>query len=146
MNNVVTYLKVGVAAIVSGLGYFLGGFDTMLRILIFLMCADYLTGVIDAIQKKELNSSVGFTGIWKKITILVLVGSTNLLGVAMEIEGLRYMAISFYIANETLSILENASSIGVPVPKKIKEILEQIKVESDSMDELSNGKGEEINE
>ena len=146
MNNVVTYLKVGVAAIVSGLGYFLGGFDTMLRILIFLMIADYLTGVIDAIQKKELNSSAGFNGIWKKITMLVLVGSTNLLGVAMEIEGLRYMAISFYIANETLSILENASSIGVPVPKKIKEILEQIKDESDSMDELSNGKGEEINE
>lgn len=146
MNNVVTYLKVGVAAIVSGLGYFLGGFDAMLKILIFLMIADYLTGIIDAIQKKELNSSIGFEGIWKKITMLVLIGSTNLLGVAMEIEGLRYMAISFYIANETLSILENASSIGVPVPKKIKEILEQIKVESDSMDELSNGKGEEINE
>lgn len=144
MNNVVTYLKVGVAAIVSGLGYFLGGFDTMLKILIFLMIADYFTGVIDAIKCKELNSKVGFDGIIKKITMLILVGSTNLLGIAMEIEGLRYMAISFYIANETLSILENASSIGVPVPKKIKEILEQIKDESDSMDELSNGKGDEM--
>lgn len=146
MNNGITYLKVGLATIFSGLGYFLGGFDTMLKILIFLMGADYFTGVIDAIKKKELNSSVGFDGIWKKVTMLVLVGSTNLVGIAMNIEGLRYMAISFYIANETLSILENASSIGIPVPKKIKEILEQIKDESDSIDELSDGKGDEIDE
>ena len=45
----------------------------------------------------------------------------------MEIDGLRYLVISFYLANEGISILENTCKLGVPIPEKIKEVLEQLK-------------------
>jgi len=111
----------------SYLGYFVGGFDTlMITLLIFMLC-DYITGIMCAIKKKKLSSKVGFTGIAKKIFIILLVGLVNLLGIAINIEGLRYLAISFYIGNEFISIIENASIFGIRVPEKIKGILGQLK-------------------
>ena len=99
----------------------------MMVTLLLFMCADYISGILCGISNKELSSEVGFKGIAKKIMILLLVGATNLLGQATGIEGLRYIVISFYLANEGISIIENASILGLPVPQKIKDVLEQLK-------------------
>lgn len=118
-----TILTVGI----SGIGYFLGGFDSLMITLLIFMLIDYVSGVCVAIKNKEVCSKTGFIGILRKMIILLLVGSVNLLGVAVNIEGLRYIAISFYLANEGISIIENASKFGIPIPGKIKEILAQLK-------------------
>lgn len=131
MNNVITYLKSGFVIGLSYLGYFLGGFDTMMITLLIFMLVDYISGIINAILKKKLSSKVGLKGIFKKSYILLLVGAVNLLGNAIGIDELRYIIISFYIANEGISLIENASEIGVPIPAKIIDVLEQLKTGGD---------------
>ena len=113
--NILSAIKVGLTAVITWIGWLVGGYDTMMVTLLLFMCADYISG------------EVGFKGIAKKIMILLLVGATNLLGQATGIEGLRYIVISFYLANEGISIIENASILGLPVPQKIKDVLEQLK-------------------
>ena len=125
----ISALKVGLTTIIGGIGWFVGGYDTMIITLLVFIVIDYLSGVMCAILNKELSSEVGFKGIFKKIMIILLVGLTNLLGQATGIEGLRYIIISFYLANEGISIIENASVMGLPVPEKVKDILEQLKQE-----------------
>lgn len=120
-------IKTILTFIVSSLGYFLGGFDTMMITLLIFMGIDYATGVCVAIKTKKVCSKIGFVGILRKLVILLLVGACNLLGNAMGLEGLRYLAISFYLANEGISIIENASKLGIPVPVKLQEILSQLK-------------------
>lgn len=110
------------------LSFTLGGLDKFLYALIFMMVIDYITGVINAIVEKKLNSDVGFKGILKKFMILVIVSIANVLdNVILDThEVLRTSIIFFYMANEGISLLENASRIGLPVPDKIKQILEQL--------------------
>jgi toxin secretion/phage lysis holin len=131
MNTIISWFKVGCSFLGGILGYFLGGFDVMLSTLLVFMLIDYLSGVINAIIKKKLNSSIGAKGILKKVLILLLVGMSNMLGIAIGIETIRYVVISFYLANEGISIIENASKIGVPIPNKIKEVLEQLHKEGE---------------
>lgn len=125
--NILSAIKVGLTAVITWIGWLVGGYDTMMVTLLLFMCADYISGILCGISNKELSSEVGFKGIAKKIMILLLVGATNLLGQATGIEGLRYIVISFYLANEGISIIENASILGLPVPQKIKNVLEQLK-------------------
>ncbi len=125
--NILSAIKVGLTAVITWIGWLVGGYDTMMVTLLLFMCADYISGILCGISNKELSSEVGFKGIAKKIMILLLVGATNLLGQATGIEGLRYIVISFYLANEGISIIENASILGLPVPQKIKDVLEQLK-------------------
>lgn len=125
--NVINAIKVGLTVVITWIGWLVGGYDTMMVTLLLFMCADYISGIMCGITNKELSSEVGFKGIFKKIMILLLVGVTNLLGQATGIEGLRYIVISFYLANEGISIIENASILGLPVPQKIKDVLEQLK-------------------
>lgn len=125
--NVISAIKVGLTAVITWIGWLVGGYDTMMVTLLLFMCADYISGIMCGITNKELSSEIGFKGIFKKIMILLLVGVTNLLGQATGIEGLRYIVISFYLANEGISIIENASILGLPVPQKIKDVLEQLK-------------------
>ena len=125
--NIIGAIKVGLTAFITWIGWLVGGYDTMMVTLLLFMCADYISGILCGISNKELSSEVGFKGIAKKIMILLLVGATNLLGQATGIEGLRYIVISFYLANEGISIIENASILGLPVPQKIKDVLEQLK-------------------
>ena len=99
----------------------------MMVTLLLFMGGDYLSGILCGIAKKKLSSEVGFVGIFKKIMIILLVAGTNLLGQATGVEGLRYLVISFYLANEGISIIENASILGLPVPQKVKDVLEQLK-------------------
>lgn len=116
------------AAIGGWLGYFLGGCDGLLYALIAFVTIDYLTGVMCAINDKTLSSEVGFKGICRKVLIFLLVGIANILDLNVIGTGsvLRTAVIFFYISNEGVSLLENASHLGLPVPQKIKAVLEQL--------------------
>lgn len=129
--KIISAIKVGLTGIITWIGWLIGGYDTMMVSLLIFMIVDYISGIMCAIANKELSSEVGFKGIFKKFMIILLVGITNLLGVSTGIEGLRYIVISFYLANEGISIIENASILGLPVPQKIKDVLEQLKTSSE---------------
>ena len=116
------------AAVGGWLGYFLGGNDGLLIALVLFAAVDYLTGVMCAISDKALSSNVGFKGICRKVLIFLLVGIANILDVHVIGTGsvLRTAVIFFYISNEGVSLLENAAHLGLPVPGKIKAVLEQL--------------------
>lgn len=115
-------------AVGGWLGYFLGGSDGLLYALIVFVVIDYLTGVMCAVNDKTLSSEVGFRGICRKLLIFLMVGIANILDVHIIGTGsvLRTAAIFFYISNEGISLLENAAHLGLPVPEKIKKVLEQL--------------------
>lgn len=117
-----------IAAIGGWLGYFLGGCDGLLYALVAFVVIDYITGVMCAVVDKKLSSEVGFRGICKKVLIFLMVGIANILDVHVIGTGsvLRTAAIFFYISNEGVSLLENASHLGLPVPRKVKDVLEQL--------------------
>ena len=110
------------------LGYFLGGWDGLLYALIAFVAIDYVTGVMCAIRNHTLSSEVGFKGICRKVLIFLLVGIGSILDARVIGSGsvLRTAVIFFYISNEGVSILENAARLGLPVPEKIKVVLEQL--------------------
>ena len=110
------------------LGYFVGGWDGMLIALVVLMALDYITGVMCAIADHKLSSAVGFKGICRKVFMLMLVGVANIVDVHVVGSGnaLRAAVICFYLSNEGVSILENAAHIGLPVPEKLRIVLEQL--------------------
>lgn len=118
-----------VFTVVGGwLGYFLGGCDGLLYALIAFVAIDYITGVMCAINDNALSSEVGFKGICRKVLIFLLVGIANIFDLNVIGTGsvLRTAVIFFYISNEGVSLLENASHLGLPVPQKIKAVLEQL--------------------
>ena len=116
------------AGIGGWLGYFLGGCDGLLIALLLFVITDYITGVMCAIADKKLSSAVGFKGICRKVLIFLLVGIANILDVQVIGTGsvLRTAVIFFYISNEGVSLLENAGHLGLPIPVKIKSVLEQL--------------------
>ena len=116
------------AAAGGWLGYYLGGCDGLLLALVAFSAADYLTGVMCAVSDRKLSSNVGFKGICRKVLIFLLVGIANILDVHVIGTGsvLRTAVIFFYISNEGVSLLENAAHLGLPVPEKIKAVLEQL--------------------
>ena len=124
------------SAVGGWLGYFLGGCDGLLYALIAFVVLDYLTGVMCAIINRELSSAVGFKGIFRKVLIFLLVGIANIIDVQVIGTGavLRTAVIFFYISNEGVSLLENAGHLGLPIPEKIKTVLEQLH------DRAENGK------
>ena len=123
-------------AIGGWLGWFLGGCDGLLYALIAFVAIDYITGVMCAVIDHRLSSEVGFKGIFKKVLIFLLVGVANILDVQVIGTGcvLRTAVIFFYISNEGVSLLENAAYLGLPVPEKIKTVLEQLHNRSESED------------
>ncbi len=116
------------AAIGGWLGYFLGGCDGLLYALIAFVVIDYATGVMCAISDHTLSSEIGFRGICRKVLIFLLVGIANILDIHVLGNGsvLRTAVIFFYISNEGVSLLENAAHLGLPVPEKVKDVLEQL--------------------
>ena len=106
--------------------------DTFLYTLLFCICADYLTGILAAIYRKKLNSKIGFRGILKKVMILTIVALSHRLGEMVDFPTLRVVICTFYIANESLSVLENATYMNIPYSKKLKTVLEQLKEKEDS--------------
>ena len=124
------------SALGGWIGYFLGGCDGLLYALIAFVVIDYITGVMCAIINKQLSSEVGFKGIFRKVLIFLLVGIANIIDVQVIGTGalLRTAVIFFYISNEGVSLLENAGDLGLPIPEKIKTVLEQLH------DRAENGK------
>lgn len=118
--------------VLTGIGGFLGGFlggtDGLLYALITFVIIDYVTGVMCATEAKNLSSEIGFRGIFRKVLIFLLVGIANILDVQVIGAGavLRTAVVFFYLSNEGISILENAGHIGLPIPTKLKDILEQL--------------------
>ena len=115
-------------AVGGWLGWFLGGCDGLLYALIAFVVIDYITGVMCAINDQSLSSEVGFRGICRKVLIFLMVGIANILDVNVIGTGsvLRTAVIFFYISNEGVSLMENAAHLGLPVPEKIKVVLEQL--------------------
>ena len=115
------------AAVGGWLGYFLGGCDGLLIALVVFAVVDYITGVMCAVSDKELSSKVGFRGICRKVLIFVLVGAGHILDTQIIGDGsvLRTAVIFFYLSNEGVSLLENAAHLGLPIPKKLRDVLAQ---------------------
>ena len=122
MSNV---LKSIINGIIGVAGFLIGEFDGLYKALLMLIIADYITGVIVAIVKKQLSSEVGAKGITKKILMLIVVAVANVLDVQIigGGAGLRNITIIFYAANEVISLLENTGKLGLPYPPKLLESL-----------------------
>lgn len=137
MKELWNTMQIILAAVGGWLGYFLGGCDGLVYALILFVAADYITGVMCAAVDKRLSSEIGFKGICKKVLIFVLVGLANILDVQIIGTGsvLRTAVIFFYISNEGVSLLENTAHLGLPVPEKLKNILQQLHNRAEEVDE-----------
>ena len=130
-------IQIIIDSIAAGIGAFIGFMygeaSGLLLALISFMALDYLTGIIIAVINKKLSSEVGFKGLCKKFLILVFVAIGHILDtyVLNGTAVLMTAVILFYLANEGISIIENAANLGLPVPQKLKDILEQLKTDND---------------
>lgn len=127
------YIKVLFGSIVTALSWYLGGIDGVLMALLAFITIDYITGVLAAAKEHKLSSEVGFWGLVRKVCILALVGIGNLLDQYVITSGavFRTVVALYYIGNEGLSIVENMSTLGLPVPEKIRNALSQLKSNSE---------------
>ena len=128
MKEIWNGIQIAFTALGGFLGWFLGGIDGFLYALIAFTVIDYITGVMCAITDKNLSSAVGFKGICRKVLIFTLVGIGNIVDVYVLGQGgvLRTAIIFFYLSNEGVSIMENTAHLGLPIPAKLKEVLEQL--------------------
>jgi toxin secretion/phage lysis holin len=141
MKEIWTYIQMAFAAIGGWLGWFLGGFDGFLYALVTFVVIDYVTGLMCAILEKKLSSVIGARGIFKKVVIFTLVGVAHIIDSRIIGDGsaIRTAVIFFYLSNEGISIIENASKIGLPIPQKLKDILAQLNSKKeDDEDETDN--------
>lgn len=131
MKEIINTLQIVIAAVGGYVGYFLGGWDGFLFALVAFVVIDYLTGIMVAILEKRLSSEVGFRGIFKKVLIFSLVAVAHIVDSQLIQTGsaIRTAVIFFYLSNEGISIIENASKIGLPIPEKLKTVLEQLNKE-----------------
>ena len=128
MKSIFNGIQGAFAILGAFLGWFLGGLDGFLYTLVAFVAIDYITGVMAAILDKKLSSEIGFRGIFRKVMIFILVGIGNIIDIYLLGKGgaIRTAVIFFYLSNEGISILENSSRIGLPVPEKLKNVLEQM--------------------
>lgn len=125
MKNFINFMT---GTLATALVYFLGGWDIALQILLTVIIIDYISGVCRAIYNKKLNSKVGLKGIVKKVGYLLIVMLAVILDRIMGNTGaIRTLVIYFFVANEGISILENWGDMGLPLPQKIFDVLEQLK-------------------
>lgn len=130
MKDILKIIETSAALLGGAVGWYIGNIDGFIFALLAFVVTDYITGVLRAGVEKQLSSRVGFKGIAKKIMIFVLVGIGHMMDayLVMGANGLlRTAIIFFYISNEGVSILENSVAIGLPVPEKLKTMLEQLK-------------------
>ena len=137
MKEFWTTIQVFIAGIGGWLGWFLGGCDGLLYALLAFVVIDYITGIMCAVVDKKLSREVGFKGILKKVLIFALVGVGHILDTRIIGAGsvLRTAVIFFYLSNEGVSLLENAAYLGLPIPQKLKSVLEQLHDRSEKEDE-----------
>lgn len=127
MAKLFNEISIIVGAVGGCIAYFLGGWDVLLKTIVFLAVVDYITGVIKGIYTKELSSEIGFAGLLKKIVMFIVIAVAyaiqTLIGDTIP---LREVVIMFYITNEALSLIENAA-VFVPIPDKLKSVLLQLR-------------------
>jgi len=131
MREIWNWIQLAFAAVGGWLGWVLGGLDGFLYALVAFVVIDYLTGVMGAVVERKLCSAVGAQGIFKKVLIFAMVAvahviDAQVLGVAGDGSAIRTAVIFFYLANEGVSILENTTRLGLPVPDKLKNVLAQL--------------------
>ena len=126
MDNIFKNILAWICTLIS---FLFGDMEGMLIALIALIILDYISGVIAAAVEKRLSSAVGAKGIAKKIFMLLIVALANIVDINVIGDGhvLKTVTVVFYICNECISLIENAGRIGVPVPKKLLDVLEQLK-------------------
>lgn len=131
MKNFIEAAQYAFAALGGALGAVMGGFDGFLYALVVFVVVDYITGLMAAAVEKKLSSEVGFKGIFRKVVIFCLVAVGHIVDTHVIREGsvLRTAVIFFYLSNEGISILENAARTGLPIPEKLKAVLEQLREE-----------------
>ena len=126
MDNIFKNILAGICTVLS---FLFGDMEGMMVALIALIILDYISGVIAAAVEKRLSSEVGAKGIAKKIFMLLIVALANIVDINVIGDGhvLKTVTVVFYICNECISLIENAGRIGVPVPKKLLDVLEQLR-------------------
>lgn len=138
MNEVERFLKIITSALCGLAGFLWGSLDGLLLALIAFMCLDYITGLLVGAAQRKLNSQVSFTGLCKKALILVIVAvahiiDTQILGGTSSV--FRSATCGLYIANEGMSIIENAGKLGLPMPKKLRQVLEQLREKNEESED-----------
>ena len=130
MDNIFKNILAGVCTVLS---FLFGDMEGLMVALIALIILDYISGVIAAAVEKRLSSEVGAKGIAKKIFMLLIVALANIVDINVIGDGhvLKTVTVVFYICNECISLIENAGRIGVPVPKKLLDVLEQLRDKDD---------------
>jgi toxin secretion/phage lysis holin len=125
------FLQSFLSVLFSVAAFLFGSWSGLLIALVVFIIADYISGIAAAISQKKISSQVGAKGIAKKIIMLLIVALGHILDLYVVKTGdmVRDLATLFYIANEGISILENCGILGLPVPKKIADILAQLKEE-----------------
>lgn len=131
MDKILDGIKLAIAGAGGIFAYLFGPWDALIIALVIFVVADYITGVAKAAMQGKLSSAVGFKGLMKKVMIfvLVMVGTVVDMAIPAANHAIRSAVIMFYIANEGLSILENAGELGLPLPKMLKSALEKMKDE-----------------
>ena len=121
----------------------LGGWDAILKLFLFCIIADYVTGVLAALVNQKLSSEVGLKGIVKKVMMIIVVSFSSSMQSLLPLP-LREIVLMFFIANEGISLLENCSNVGLPLPKELKNALIQLRNGSDK-DKKGCGKDDRCN-
>ena len=129
MDRFATTIKIIFGGIITAVSGFLGGMDGIMYALLAFISIDYITGVAVAIKQKKLSSEVGFWGLVRKVCILVLVGVAHFIDLNVMGTGdiFRTAIALYYIGNEGVSLLENIGNLGVKLPKKLIDVLVQIR-------------------
>ncbi|SCW57110.1 toxin secretion/phage lysis holin [Paenibacillus tianmuensis] len=117
-----------VAAAGTSISAFLGGWDTALKLLVFLMVADYVSGLLGAIKNKNVNSEVMFWGGVRKGIVLRVVALASMCDqfVGGDSPIFRTITLYFYAGREGLSVVENLGIFGVPLPTGLAKYLERL--------------------
>lgn len=127
MEKYFNEISVGFGLIGGFICKFLGGWDMLLKAIVILVVLDYVTGLLKAIYNKSLSSEIGFKGLIRKIIIFIVIATAYVIqGIVGDAIPLREITILFFIANESLSLLENAGEF-VPIPDKLKDTLIQLR-------------------
>ena len=131
MQDIMMNVKVVLSVLGGVIASALGGCDMLLIVLSAFVAFDYISGVVLAVKLGKLNSRVGFMGIMKKAMIFFVVIIAHLLDQLTGLNAIRSITVLFYISNEGISILENLGKLDVKIPKKIKDVLEQLEDKDD---------------
>lgn len=121
-----------ISVILTSVIYLLGGLDIALKSLLIIIVIDYVTGILSAIYNKNLNSKIGYKGIIKKFSYLFIITLSVIIDNVLGQTGtIRTLVIYFFVANDGLSILENVAEMNIPLPKKLIDVLEQLRKKGD---------------